>query len=109
MQKDAVGTRIRAVAASAVLALGAAAGAEVAGAVPALADAPAQSQEVAAFEVDFLTNMIDHHMMAVAMSRTCLEKATHEERRDLCQSIIESHQPEMKKMQIWLQDWYRIT
>lgn len=109
MKNNPIGTRIRAVAASAVLALGAAAGAGVAGAAPALADAPAQSQEAATFEVDFLTGMIDHHAMAVAMAETCLEKATHQELKDLCQSIIDAQQEEIQKMQTWLQDWYGIS
>lgn len=109
MQENRIGTRVRAVATSAVLALGAAGVAGVAGAAPALADAPAQSQEAATFEVDFLTNMIDHHTMAVAMSQTCLEKATNQELKDLCQSIIEAQQQEIRQMQTWLQDWYGIS
>ncbi|GHD46198.1 hypothetical protein GCM10008097_15930 [Mycetocola manganoxydans] len=104
-----MGRRIRVFAASAALALGAVSGGGFAGNAPALADAPAQSQEAAAFEVDFLTSMVDHHMMATAMAQTCLEKATHQELRDLCQSIIEAQQQEMEKMQMWLQDWYGIT
>ncbi|UKA68424.1 DUF305 domain-containing protein [Arthrobacter sp. FW306-05-C] len=109
MKYPTMGTKIRAVAASAALALGATAGAGAAGAAPALADAPAQTRQVATFEVDFLTGMIDHHAMAIAMAQTCLEKATHQELKDLCQSIIEAQQQQIQKMQAWLQDWYGIN
>ncbi|MCW2134971.1 DUF305 domain-containing protein [Arthrobacter sp. VKM Ac-2550] len=108
MQKNRISKRIPAAAASAVLALGAVAGT---GAVtaPAVADAPAQSEAAASYEVDFLKNMIDHHAMAVAMSQTCLQKATHQELKELCQSILEAQQQEIGQMQTWLQDWYGIT
>jgi len=40
------------------------------------------------FEVKFMTDMIDHHMMAVMMSEHCVEKAVHEELRTMCKKII---------------------
>ena len=109
MQNKLIRKRLPAAMASAVLALGAMTGAGVAAAAPALADAPAQSEQAASFEVDFLKNMIDHHAMAVAMSQDCLEKATHRELKDLCQSILTAQQQEIQQMQTWLQDWYGIT
>jgi uncharacterized protein (DUF305 family) len=74
-----------------------------------VADAPAQSPEAATFEVDFLTGMIDHHAMAIAMAQTCLEKASHQDLKDLCRSIIDAQQQEITKMQTWLQNWYGIS
>lgn len=43
------------------------------------AHAPAAQPEVAEFEVEFLTGMIDHHQMALHMSDLCLDKAVHAE------------------------------
>ncbi|NMR32281.1 DUF305 domain-containing protein [Crystallibacter degradans] len=108
MRKNRISKRIPAAAASAVLALGAVVGT---GAVtaPAVADAPAQSEAAASYEVGFLQDMIDHHAMAVAMSQTCLQKATHQELKELCQSILEAQQQEIGQMQTWLHDWYGIT
>lgn len=95
--------------ASAVLALSAVTGAGVATATPALAEAPAQSEQAASYEVDFLKNMIDHHTMAVMMAQTCLDKAVHEDLVSLCQSIIESQSAQIDEMQSWLQQWYGIS
>lgn len=81
-----------------------AAGAFAAG--PAQAEAPAPDPSVAAFEADFLTNMIDHHAMAVQMAQVCLERAVHPELRSMCQSIVSSQSSEITQMQQWLQDWY---
>lgn len=100
---------VSAVAASAVLAAGALAGTGLAVASPALADAPAQSEQVASYEVDFLENMIDHHTMAIMMGQTCLEKATHDELVQLCSSIIASQSAQVDQMQGWLQGWYGIS
>lgn len=100
---------VSAVAASAVLAAGAFTGTGLAVASPALADAPAQSEQVASYEVDFLKNMIDHHTMAIMMGQTCLEKATHDELVQLCSSIIASQSAQVDMMQGWLQDWYGIS
>ena len=75
---------------------------------PASADAPAADPDAAAFEVEFLTMMIDHHQMAVHMSEMCLDKAVHEDLLDLCESIMTSQAAEIVQMQAWLSDWYGI-
>ncbi len=75
---------------------------------PALADAPAPSPATAHFEVKFMTDMIDHHAMAIMMAESCVEKAVHAELRSLCQSIIASQSEEIEQMQGWLQSWYGI-
>jgi uncharacterized protein (DUF305 family) len=75
---------------------------------PASADAPAGDPEVAAYEVEFLTMMIDHHQMAVHMSELCLERAVHDKLSRLCERIMETQAEEIALMQSWLLDWYGI-
>lgn len=75
---------------------------------PAAADAPAQDPDAAAFEVDFLKMMIDHHQMAVHMSELCLDRAVHDDLLALCEEIIASQAAEIEQMQGWLADWYGI-
>ncbi len=53
-----------------------------------------------------MTDMIDHHMMAVMMSEHCVEKAVHEELRTMCKKIIAAQRKEIQQMQTWLNDWY---
>lgn len=69
--------------------------------------APRQPQ--ANFEIDFMTGMIDHHMMAVEMAKICLDKAVHEELRTTCENIIATQSQEISTMQAWLRDWYGIN
>lgn len=76
---------------------------------PAFASAPAPDKSTAKFEIEFMQDMIDHHMMAVMMAEMCVEKAVHEELRMVCEQIIATQSQEMMMMQMWLQDWYGIT
>lgn len=76
---------------------------------PAFADAPAPEKSAAKYEIDFMQDMIDHHMMAVMMAEMCLEKAEHEELLQMCENIIATQSQEMMMMQTWLQDWYGIS
>ena len=48
-----------------------------------IASAPAPSQSVSNFEIKFMTDMIDHHHMAVMMAEMGLAKAIHPELRSL--------------------------
>lgn len=80
-----------------------------AGITPVLANGPAQDPDTAKFETDFMQKMIDHHHMATEMAKVCLQKATHEELRSMCQNIIDSQTKEIQEMQSWLQSWYQIT
>ena len=79
-----------------------------AGAGP-IASMPAPTQSAANFEVKFMTGMIDHHQMAIEMAEICLQKATHEELRSMCQQVIAAQSAEIEEMQAWLSDWYGIT
>ena len=76
---------------------------------PILADGPAPKPAQAHYEVKFLTDMIDHHAMAVMMAESCLEKAVHPEVRGMCEQIIAAQSQEIKNMQAWLQSWYGIN
>jgi uncharacterized protein (DUF305 family) len=76
---------------------------------PASASGPAPDKTVALFEGGFLVNMIDHHTMAVEMGEMCVEKATHEDLRDLCEEIIETQSEESETMQGWLEGWYSVS
>ena len=78
-------------------------------AVPVAADQPAPSPAQAHYEVKFMTDMIDHHAMAIMMAESCLEEAVHPELRSLCQQIIAAQTEEIEEMQSWLQDWYGIS
>ena len=79
---------------------------------PADASGPASKRSVARYEIDFLQMMIPHHMMAAhqgTMGPLCVERAVHEELRQLCRSIVTSQQAEIHVMQGWLQSWYGIS
>ena len=59
-------------------------------------------------EVHFLEGMMDHHQMAVDMANDCLNKASDEALRTLCQNIIAAQSAEIAQMQGWLKDWYGV-
>ena len=73
------------------------------------ASAPAPSPAQEHYEIDFLSDMIDHHSMAIQMATTCETNATHPELRDLCSDIRTSQQQEITLMQMWLADWYGVN
>lgn len=77
------------------------------GVTPASAAAPSPAQ--ANYEIKFMQDMIDHHMMAIMMAQLCLEKAVHTELRALCTEIIAAQRAEIEQMQAWLQAWYGIS
>jgi uncharacterized protein (DUF305 family) len=76
---------------------------------PALASGPASDPSAAAFEKRFLTDMIDHHSMAVEMAMMCEERATHPELRALCSEMRTMQTQEIQTMQSWLSSWYGMT
>lgn len=78
-------------------------------AVPAVAATPAPTQQQSRFEIRFMEDMIDHHMMAIMMSQMCLQKAVHPELQQMCQSIIVSQSSEIQTMQAWLMQWYGVS
>ncbi|MDP8932443.1 MAG: DUF305 domain-containing protein, partial [Actinomycetota bacterium] len=70
---------------------------------------PAPDPATARYEIDFMSNMIDHHHMAIEMSEICLERAVHHELRHLCRDIKTSQSAEIEELQSWLDDWYGIS
>ncbi len=63
----------------------------------------------ARYEVRFLEDMIDHHMMAVMTAELCVDRAVHEDLRSLCEQIIATQSQEIEMMQDWLAEWYGVT
>ncbi len=54
----------------------------------------------------FLRMMIPHHRLAVEMSEEAIEKAEHQEIKDLARTIIEEQTAEMELMEGYLKKWY---
>ena len=63
----------------------------------------------AGLEINYMEFTIDHHAMGVMMAQMCVEKAIHEELRELCQRNAEAQSREMAMLQGWLEAWYGIT
>jgi uncharacterized protein (DUF305 family) len=74
---------------------------------PSLADTPVEGRAGRA-EVRFLEGMIDHHQMALDMAADCLENASTDEVRTICEAVIAAQMPEIVQMQGWLAEWYGI-
>ena len=60
-------------------------------------------------EIRFLQGMIDHHQMALDMALDCLERASTDEVRTICEAVIAAQTPEIEQMQAWLLEWYNIA
>ena len=78
-------------------------------ALPAEASGPAPTRAQAQYEVRFMTEMIDHHAMAIEMAELCLTRAIHQELLEMCQQIIAAQSQEIATMQAWLADWYGVN
>ena len=63
---------------------------------------------VTRMEIRYMTNMIDHHHMAIMMGEMAVEKAVHPELKQLGEDIVETQMAEIEQMQTWLKDWYGI-
>jgi len=66
----------------------------------------APTKQVARFEINFMTEMIDHHHMAVMMSELCQEKAFHDALLAKCGDMKTAQQQEIDTLQAWLKAWY---
>lgn len=58
------------------------------------------------FEVEFMNEMIPHHLKAIVSSTPCLVRATHGELVDMCVGIISTQAEEVKMLREWLCAWY---
>ena len=74
----------------------------------AFAAGPAPTRSQQNYEIRFLTEMIDHHAMAVMMAELCVDRAVHSELRAMCEEIREAQMEEIVTMQEWLSEWYGI-
>ncbi len=57
-------------------------------------------------DAHFIEEMIPHHEDAIKMSKIALEKASHEELRNLARSIIKSQGDEIDQMTSWYKEWF---
>lgn len=74
--------------------------------IGANASAPASDPATAAYEVDFMKSMVDHHGMALEMAEPCLERATHPALKSMCEEVVSAQSREIDRMQRWLGRWY---
>jgi uncharacterized protein (DUF305 family) len=70
---------------------------------------PAPEPATAHAEIEYMTLTMNHHMGGVAMARLCLDKATHDDLRSLCQRSVETQTKQLHTLQAWLQHWYGIS
>jgi len=79
----------------------------------ASAEAPAPNQRQARFEIDFMSDTIDHQFLAVQMGELCVEKTTAPPSSDAtlrqtCEQIVAAQSQQTELLQGWLADWYGI-
>jgi hypothetical protein len=60
------------------------------------------------FNVAFLTNFSMHHIMAIARSLECVERAGHQELRDYCSMIVNAQTRDVREMRAELASEYGI-
>jgi len=65
-----------------------------------------QSNSGPEFEVAFLSDMSQHHAMAITMSGPVLMAGYHHELFTLAENIVISQGQEIRQMDEWLQSWY---
>lgn len=59
------------------------------------------------FEVQFMSEMIPHHAVAINKSLRCLIRGAHEDLLQLCESVISIQANEIHLLRQWLCDWYQ--
>jgi uncharacterized protein (DUF305 family) len=62
--------------------------------------------KTAPYDLQFLDTMIAHHQGAVVMAKPAMEKAQHDELKNLALSIITSQEKEVAQMREWRDKWY---
>lgn len=77
---------------------------------PALAAAPAPKESVAKFEVDFMSETIRHHNLAIEMGELCLQEAVGDDQLpQLCASVVTTQTQQREQLQSWLTEWYGVA
>lgn len=64
------------------------------------------SLEGAAFDAEFLDDMILHHTLAIAGASTCTTLAVHEPLIEQCHDIVDTQLAEIDQMQSWRREWF---
>lgn len=81
----------------------------------ASASGPASTRSAQQFEIRFIRQTIDHHLMGVEMAELCLQKVTlpppesDQQLQELCAQIAAAQSAEVQQLQQWLLEWYGIT
>lgn len=57
-------------------------------------------------DAHFIEQMIPHHEDAITMANVALEKASHQEIKQLAQDITRTQSEEITTMRQWYKDWY---
>lgn len=60
----------------------------------------------AAFEIQYMEMISDHHAEALKDSTDCLLRAYHKDLRDLCERMINAQAHEINVFRTWLCQWY---
>ena len=64
------------------------------------------NQMMGSIDSHFIEQMIPHHEDAITMASLALEKAMHEEIKQLAQDIKRTQSEEIGQMQAWYKNWY---
>ena len=72
-------------------------------------DRAAPQPSVAKLEIDYMQETIDHHLAGVVEATMCMQKAVHEELRQLCEQSLASQQRQIALYRTWLQQWYGVS
>jgi uncharacterized protein (DUF305 family) len=59
-----------------------------------------------AYDIAWLSQMIEHHRGAVTMSQMCLKTCADKDVKAAAQKIINAQDKEIKQMNTWLKSWY---
>lgn len=84
------------------------------GVAPIASSGPAPDRPERRFEIRFMKQTIQHHMMAVAMAEMCVDKATAPPPAtdatlgETCTKIAAAQQAEIDQLKAWLLAWYGI-
>lgn len=62
----------------------------------------------AAFDIEFMSAMTDHHAMAIMMAAPVLMAAHHAYLYTLAENIVISQGEEIRQMDEWLDTWYQV-
>jgi uncharacterized protein (DUF305 family) len=57
-------------------------------------------------EATFMSLMIPHHEGAISMARLAVDRAVHDELRDMAKQIVEDQSIEVRQFNEWLAAWY---